>query len=110
MKYLLLLLFLVGCGHTPGPEYLEVPVFTKVECDRFGRIEPVRALPVIFVKSTTADGFNVLGLRGDHYSNLSIVIRDTLRYLGEQDKAIGYYEKCIDDHNANVPKKEGISE
>ena len=110
MKYLFLLLFLVGCGHTPEKEYIEVPVFTRIECDRFGRIEPVRTLPVIFVKAKTEDGFYVLGLRGDHYSNLSIVMRDTLRYLGEQNKAIGYYEKCIDDHNVNVPKKEGDSE
>ena len=105
-----LLLFLVGCASDPIKEYIEVPVFMKVVCEDFGRIEPVRSLPVVFVKARTEDGFNVLGLRGDQYSNLSIVIRDSLRYIGEQNKAIGYYENCISAHNANVPKKEGDPE
>lgn len=107
MKYLLLsLLFLfVGCTHTPEKEYIEVPVFSPVVCEDFGHIDGVEALPVVFVKAKDDEGFNVLGLRGDMYSNLSIVIRDTLRYIGEQKKAINYYEKCIVDHNAKALEK-----
>ena len=109
MKYLLLSLSLlfVGCSHTPDKEYINVPVFSPVVCEDFGHIEGVRALPVIYVNAVDEDGYEVLGLRGDMYSNLSIVIRDTLRYIGEQDKAISYYEKCIADHNATQNEEGG---
>lgn len=101
MKWILYLLPLVlfGCGHTPKEIVILDPVLIPVECEDFGRIEPVRALPVVFVEADTEDGFKVLGLRGDMYSNLSIIFRDTLRYIEEQDKAIDYYKKCISDHN-----------
>jgi hypothetical protein len=96
-----------GCSHTPEKEYIEVPVFSPVVCPDFGRIEGVKALPVVFVKGTDDKGNIVLGLRGDMYSNLSIVIKDSLRYIGEQTKAINYYEKCIADHNAKALNEEG---
>ena len=109
MKYLLLslLLILYGCGSNP-PAPIPVPVFSPVVCDNFGRIEGVEALPVVFVKGIDNEGNTVLGLRGDMYSNLSIIIKDTLRYIREQKKAISYYEKCIADHNAKA-QKEGDS-
>jgi hypothetical protein len=109
MKYLLLSLslFLVGCGSTPEKEYVEVPVFSPVVCQDFGRIDGVRALPVVFVEAKDNKGNIVLGLSGGHYSNLSIVISDTLRYIGAQKEAINYYEKCIVDHNAKALTEEG---
>jgi hypothetical protein len=109
MKILLLSLSLlfVGCSHTPDKEIIEVPVFSPVVCEDFGRIEPVRALPVVFVQGIDNSGNQVLGLRGDQYSNLAIVIRDSLRYIKEQNKAISYYMKCIADHNATPLNEEG---
>lgn len=109
IKYLILILplFLIGCGHTPEEVIIEKPIFIPVVCEDFGRIDPVRALPVVFVQAKTDEGYNVLGLRGNMYSNLSVIFRDTLRYIGEQNKAISYYKGCISDHNANIPKKEG---
>jgi hypothetical protein len=104
MKYLLLLLFvfLAGCGHTREKEYIEVPVFSPVVCENFGQIEPVDIFPVQFVQAQDSEGNQVLGLRGDQYSNLALIIKDTLRYIKEQKKVISYYEKCIADHNAKA--------
>lgn len=113
MKILLLLsllLLFVGCTHTPEKEYITDYVFIPVVCEDFGRIDQVRSLPVKFVEADTSNGFKVLGLRGDMYSNLSIVIRDTLRYIGEQNKAIDYYKKCIEDHNSTTLNEEGVPE
>ena len=107
MKYILLSLLLVGCAHTPDKEYVNVPVFSPVVCPDFGRIEGVKSLPVVFVNAKDNTGFEVLGLRGDMYSNLSIIIKDTLRYIRAQDKAISYYEKCIADHNAKALNEKG---
>jgi hypothetical protein len=107
MKFIYLSLLLVGCAHTPDKEYIEVPVFSPVVCEDFGRIEGVKSLPVVFVNAKDDVGFEVLGLRGDMYANLSIIIKDTLRYIGAQDKAINYYEKCIVDHNARALTEEG---
>lgn len=102
MKWLLLLLSLalVGCVHTPKTVYVNKYVLIPVECEDFGRIDGIRPLPVKFVKATTEDGYTVLGLRGDMYSNLSIVFADTSRYLEEQMKAIDYYKNCIEVHNS----------
>lgn len=109
MKYLLLfsLLLLASCGHTPEKVIVTDYVLIPIECEDFGQIEPVRALPVVFVQARTEDGFNVLGLRGDMYSNLSIVMKDTLRYIGAQNEAISYYKKCISDHNEIDLNEEG---
>lgn len=103
MKYLILFSLLLSgcCGQAPLPPD-PIPVIVPVSCEKFGRIEPVQRLPVVFVKAVDDKGNNVLGLRGDQYSNLSLIIRDSLRYIGEQKKAISYYEKCIDDHNAKA--------
>lgn len=101
MKYLFILsLFLVGCGQ--APTVVNTPTFSPVVCEDFGQINPVIIYPVEFVQATTNDGFNVLGLRGDMYSNLSIIFKDTIRYIEEQKEAISYYEKCISDHNAKA--------
>jgi hypothetical protein len=107
---LILLLFVAGCAHTPTETVVDNYIFIPVECEDFGRIESVKRLPVEYVKAKTDDGFNVLGLRGDMYSNLSIIIRDTLRYIGEQDKAIDYYKKCIERHNSTTINEEGVPE
>lgn len=102
MKWILLfmLLFLVGCQHTPEkvvvPEYVLIPV----DCPDFGRIDPIDTLPVIFVNAKTVEGFNVLGLRGNMYSNLSINIGETVRYITEQKMTIAYYKACIERHNS----------
>lgn len=108
MKYLILslILFLTSCASNP-PEYIEVPIFSPVVCEDFGHIQGVDALPVVFVEAKDNKGNIVLGLSGNMYSNLSLIIRDTLRYIGEQDKAINYYEKCIADHNATPLIEEG---
>lgn len=101
MKYLFILsLFLVGCGQTPV--IANTPTFSPVVCEDFGQINPVAIYPVEFVQAKTEDGFNVLGLRGDMYSNLSIMFKDVIRYINEQKQAISYYEKCIANHNAKA--------
>ena len=112
MKWLLLILTLtlVGCGHTPKTVIVERPTLISVECEDYGRIEPVDSLPVVFVQAETEDGFNVLGLRGDMYSNLSILFQDIKRYIEQQDLAIDYYKGCIADHNAIDLNKEGEPE
>lgn len=102
---LVLLLTLVGCGHTPEREIIPVPTFIAVVCEDFGQIESVNILPVQFVNATDSENNEVLGLRGDMYSNLAIIFRDTLRYINEQKKAISYYEKCIEDHNSKTLEK-----
>jgi hypothetical protein len=100
MKYLILLLFLVGCGHTPDKEVVPSYIFVPVACEEFNPIAPIRALPVVWVKGISEQGNYVLGLRGDQYANLSINSAETLRYITEQNKAIVYYERCIEDHNS----------
>ena len=100
MKYLFLLLFLVGCGHTPKETVLIEYVFVPVACESFNPITSIRALPVKWVLGVDKQGNYVLGLRGDQYSNLAINSAETLRYITEQNKAIVYYEKCIEDHNS----------
>lgn len=104
MKILLLSLLLIvsGCAHVPDKEYIETPVFVPVVCEDFGRIEPVQSLPVIFVNAEDNEGNQVLGLSGDQYSNLAIVIKDTLRYIKVQNQAISYYKNCIENHNSNT--------
>jgi hypothetical protein len=93
--------------HTPTEIPVTKYVLVEVECEPFGRIEPVDRLPVIWVEAETENGFKVLGLRGDAYSNLSVMLRDTLRYIGEQNKAIDYYNKCIEIHNSKTLDEEG---
>lgn len=109
MKLLLLslILFLVSCGHTPEKVVVDNFIFVRVVCEDFGRIDPVEALPVVYVTGTDSDGNKVLGLRGDMYSNLAIVIRDTLRYIGEQNNSIDYYKQCIENHNSTTLNDEG---
>jgi len=109
MKYLLILLslFIVGCGHTPEKEVIPFYLFADVVCERFGHIDSINSLPVIWVIGTDAQGNKVLGLRGDAYSNLSINSGETIRYIKEQTKAIEYYEKCIADHNATQNEEGG---
>lgn len=103
--YYLILLFLVGCGHTPDKEIELVPVFSPVVCEDFGRLESIQPLPVVFVNAKTTDGFQVLGLRGDSYSNLAINSADTLRYIIEQKGEISYLENCIENHNSKANEK-----
>jgi hypothetical protein len=106
MKYLLiLLLFLVGCGHTPDREIKLVPTPVLVACDPYGHIAAIHPLPVVFVIGEDEQGNKVLGLRGDQYSNLSINSASTLLYIIEQNKAIDYYVKCISDHNTFIIEK-----
>jgi hypothetical protein len=109
MKYLLILLalFLVGCGHTPEKEVVPFYLFADVVCEDFGHIDGINPLPVVFVRAKDTQGNQVLGLRGDMYSNLSINSAETLRYIIEQKKAISYYEKCIADHNAKQNEEGG---
>ena len=102
------LLILTGCLHNPPEiEYIDNYVLLDVECEDFGKVESVRALPVVFVKARTDDGYIVLGLRGDQYSNLAIVMRDTLRYIEDQQAAIVYYKGCIERHNSIELNEEG---
>lgn len=105
--YYILLLFLIGCGHTQeqGDNLVFVP--TLVNCEDFGRIEPIKTLPVVFVSGTDRRGYEILGLRGDQYSNLAINSSETLRYIVEQKKESSYYKKCIEDHNSNAQKERG---
>jgi len=109
MKYLLILLslFLVACGNTPEKEVVPFYLFADVVCEDFGHIPGINPLPVVFVQAKDTQGNQVLGLRGDTYSNLSINSAETLRYIIEQTKAIVYYEKCIADHNATQNEEGG---
>jgi hypothetical protein len=109
MKWYLFILFMfmVGCvGHIPKERPYK-PIMVPVECEDFGRIQPVTILPIKWVIGTDKDGNKVLGLRGDSYSNLSIMLKDSIRYIVEQDKAIDYYKKCIADHNAKALNEKG---
>jgi hypothetical protein len=109
MKILLFILplILIGCGHTPDKVVLDKLVYVNVECEDFGHITGIKPLPVVFVRAVDTEGYQVLGLRGDMYSNLSINSAETLRYIKEQTKAIGYYEKCIEDHNSTQDEEGG---
>ena len=109
MKWLslILLLFIFGCGHNPEKVIVDNYVLIKVECEDFGQIEPVDALPVVFVNAKTEDGYNVLGLRGDMYSNLSILFAEMTRYITQQKTAIDNYEGCIERHNSIELNEEG---
>lgn len=102
----ILTLFLFGCGHTIEREVIPFYLFANVTCEDFNHINGINPLPVIFVNGVDRQGNEVLGLRGDMYSNLSINSAETIRYIVEQKKAIEYYEKCIDDHNA-IQNEEG---
>lgn len=106
--YLLLLLSLVGCASKPPkPETVYVPTPVPVECENPGKIQPITALPVVFVNAKTADGYEVLGLRGDMYSNLSILIKDTERYITDLQGHNRYYRGCIERHNSSILNNEG---
>jgi hypothetical protein len=96
--YYTLLLLLVGCGSIPDPIF--VPVFTPVICEDYGHIRSIHPLPVIFVSGTDRQGNQILGLRGDQYSNLSLNSQETILYIKEQKKAISYYKSCIENHNS----------
>lgn len=98
---------LIGCASEPEKIVVTKPVIIPVVCEDPGRIDPVEALPVVFVEGTDKQGNVVLGLRGDQYSNLSIVIRDTLRYIKEQKDTIAYYRGCIERHNSSTLNNEG---
>ena len=104
---LILLLFLVGCGHTVEKEVVPIYIYTKVTCENYGEIDPIKTLPIIFVNAVDKQGYQVVGLRGDQYSNLAINSRKTIVYIIEQSKAIDYYENCIANHNAEQEEKEG---
>lgn len=103
------LLFLVGCGHTIEKEVIISYVYTKVVCEEVNSIDPIRPLPVIFVSGVDRTGNQVLGLRGDQYSNLTVNGQNIKRYIIGQTDAIVYYETCIVDHNAeqDVKNEEG---
>lgn len=101
-----ILLFLVGCGHTPEQVVVSVPYYVPVVCEDFGHIAGIKPLPVVWVGGVDTDGNQVLGLRGDMYSNLSINSAETLRYIIEQKKAIDYYKKCVMDHNSEALQNE----
>jgi len=104
MKYLIpLLLLLVGCGHTP-PEPEIIYQVVQVNC-KYDKIDPIITFPVEWIVATDDNGFKVLGLRGDSYTNLTLNSDRTLSYIIEQNKAIGYYEKCIKDHNLRAQKE-----
>ena len=107
MKYIIFLLLLAGCGHTPEVIVQTERVFVDVQCETLPRISPVEPLPVIFVQGITTDGNQVLGLRGDQYSNLAINSAEIIRYIQGQKASIEYYKKCIANHNA-AQNAEGV--
>lgn len=96
--FTLLLFFLVGCAHEP--EIQLVPVFAPVTCANFSKPESIKTLPVDFVLAKDTEGYQVLGLRGDQYSNLAINSAETLRYIKEQKILLSYYKGCIEHHNS----------
>jgi len=101
------LLFLAACANTPEKEVIIKYVYTEVVCADFGNIPGIITYPVKWVIGVDPVGNKVLGLRGDQYANLALNGKDTIRYITEQSKAIGYYEKCIVDHNTDVKNEEG---
>lgn len=98
-------LFLFGCGHTIEKEIIPFYIYMEIACEDYGHIVGINPLPVVFVQGVDTTGNQVLGLRGDMYSNLAINSGETIRYIVEQSKAIGYYEKCIVNHNTIQAKK-----
>jgi len=105
-----MLLLLVACGHTTEKEVITTYVFVNVTCEELGKIASINTFPVKFVNAIDRKGNEVLGLRGDQYSNLSINSSRTMLYIVEQTKAIEYYKKCIADHNATQLNEEGQPE
>lgn len=100
MRYLFLLLFLAGCGHTPTETIITVPVYVEVVCLESSPIESIKTFPVIFVQAVDTEGNQVLGLSGEMYSSLALNSAETLRYIKEQKITIGYYKTCIENHNS----------
>lgn len=101
MKNILLILsmfLLSGCFHK---EVIRepYPVYTKVVCESPPTIVPIDPLPVVFVNGTDREGNEILGLRGDQYSNLAINGREVIRYISDQKGTIQYYKSCIELHN-----------
>ena len=105
MRYLFLLLFLAGCGHTPKETIITVPVYIEVVCLEANPVESIKTFPVVFVQAVDTEGNQVLGLSGDMYSSLAINSAETLRYIKQQKKTIGYYKQCIEDHNSTQHEK-----
>ena len=97
--YLFLLIFLVGCTKIVKETEL-VPIFAPVTCANIAELMPIKTLPVDFVLGKDTEGYAILGLRGDQYTNLAINSAETLRYIKEQKILSSYYLGCIEHHNS----------
>lgn len=112
MKILIipLLLLLSGCNWFVKETIVDNYVYVPVTCPEFIKPAPIITMPVQFVQAVDTEGNQVLGLRGDQYSNLAINSADTLRYIIEQKSAISYYRGCIENHNSVRLNEEGEPE
>lgn len=110
LYYILSLILVAGCTHSPPKPGNNVPVFAPVVCEDYGEIESIDTLPVVFIPGTDREGNQLIGLRGDAYSNLALNSTKILNYIIEQTKVISYYKNCIENHNSIQPNEEGPPE
>lgn len=101
MKIIILILsmfLLSGCFHKKVIKE-PYPVYTKVACNTPPTIAPIDPLPVVFINGVDREGNEILGLRGDQYTNLALNGREVIRYISDQKGTILYYKSCIELHN-----------
>lgn len=101
--------FLAGCGLFKEKEIrIPVPVYTKVQCPDYGKIDPIETLNVEFKIAIDPESKDyLLGLTGKDYSYLAINTRRAIDYIGNQQVAIEYYKGCIERHNAKAEQEKG---
>lgn len=95
----LLVIPLAGCSIFTKVEYVEVPVYTQVECVPISENEPLELHPINWQLATNIEGYNVLALDGPNYKNLNINFSRIATYIETEKLLKEYYKECITRHN-----------
>lgn len=96
---LLFLLLLTGCSIFTKVEYVEVPIYTQVECIPISDSEPLEMYPIIWQIATNTEAHKVLALDGPNYKNLNINLNRITTYIEAERLLKEYYKECITRHN-----------